>query len=82
MSHHRFPLGTPVVITNPASGFCGRHGVIVSDLSPDLPHSAVLVRLLPDDYGPTLPCQLADVSADEEALPRVEQSPESPGGWI
>jgi hypothetical protein len=55
-------IGTPVRLTNPASVFHGRCGVLVAVVWPEQPNPAVAVRLLPDDGGPSLPCHLDELA--------------------
>jgi hypothetical protein len=62
-------IGTLVSVINPASVFHGRVGVLERYVWPDAPNPAVVLRLIPDDGGPSLPChldELARVDGGEE----------------
>jgi hypothetical protein len=55
------PVGRQVRLSNAASVFHGRWGVLVTYVWPEMPNPAVSVRLLPDDGGPPLPCHLDEL---------------------
>jgi hypothetical protein len=57
------PVGTQVCLSNPASVFHGRPGILLAYVWPDMPNPAVTVRLLPEDGGPHLPCHLDELVA-------------------
>lgn len=59
-------VGTYIQIINPDSLFMLRQGIITR-FNPD--SGQMLVRLFPEDDGPTLPCHVSDVKlALEEAI--------------
>ena len=64
--------GTVVRIKNPHSVFHHRLGVLLRYVWPEMLNPAVVVRLIPDDGGLTLPCHLDEL---ERYIPGDEDAP-------
>ena len=63
-------IGTLVRINNPLSSFHGRIGILARYVWPYMPNSAVLIRLIPGDNGPTLPCHLDELELLDHEVPQ------------